>query len=141
MPRPAPWIKVQAFWRIAISIDDQTEMSEVRDVTTMLAALVDLGLHHRYDMPVLDLMAVALAPVTFGHADPAISNRLSERAGVEGIDPACVIALDLLVAAALGRWNPPPWLREHIDQLALSDPAHLPAKGRSTNPSRAARSI
>jgi hypothetical protein len=140
-PGLAPWIKVEAFWPIAVAIDDQTELCEVRDVTTLLAALVDLGLHDRYDMAVSDLMAVALAPITFGPADPTISKRLRHRVDHEDIDPACVIALDLHVAAVLGRWTPPRWLREHIDTLVLSEPVHLPAKGGSTNPSQSGRRI
>lgn len=129
------------WWPIAVKIDNEADCCEVRDVTSLLAAMVALGLPEHYLAEPLDLMAVLLEPVTFGPVNPVVSDRLRARAHLEDVAPADRLALDLYVSAALGRWTPPTWLAEHLKALALSEAADLPAKARSTNPSRAGRSI
>lgn len=129
------------WWPIAVEIDNGADCCEVRDVTSLLAAMVALGLPEHYLAEPLDLMAVLLESVTFGLVNPVVSDRLRARAHLEDVAPADRLALDLYVSAVLGRWTPPAWLAEHLNALALSEAADLPTKARSTNPSRAGRIV
>lgn len=136
-----PPVSVVVTWPIAVSLDEDADLCEARDVTSLAAALVRLGLPDRSQMPALDLMVVFLKPITFGPVDPAISVHLRDRARDEEVAPACCVALDLHVAAALGRWTPPRWIQDYLDGLVLSKDPDLPPKRQPMHTARAARSI
>ncbi len=87
---------MRIYWPCRIDLAEPGCMAILRDITPLVAAVHVLHLDEIYAMDLLDIVAVLMAPVTFGQARAIHSQQLGEAASQVGATPdqylACLLS-------------------------------------------------